>query len=437
MNVLYLHTHDSGRYIEPYGHAVATPALMRLAQEGTLFRNAFCAAPTCSPSRAALLTGTTAHESGMVGLAHRGFRLSHPERHLTAYLRAQGYATALCGLQHEFSEEEELPYEFRSNGATFRPGIDHDRAAAEAAIAYLRQCRRGEPFFLSLGLHSMHRDFPSLDGTIDASYVLPPAPLPDHPEIRRDMAAYLVMARIADTCIGEVLAVLDQQGLANDTLVFFTTDHGLPFPFMKCSLYDAGIGVAFILKYPGNPHAGRASDALVSHLDVFPTLCDLLQLPRPPWLSGRSLRPVLEGSTAQVRNTVFAEVNYHASYEPVRCVRTSRFKLIRHFEATTGIVGANVDASPTKRLLVKHGLWAYPRAAVELFDLWFDPGERCNLASSSTHREIFCKLQRRMDRWMRETNDPLRSGPVPPPEGARIDPRDAREASLSAPSGVA
>jgi arylsulfatase A-like enzyme len=97
-NILYLHSHDTGRYVSPMGYAVPTPNVQRLAGEGTLFRRCFCAAPTCSPSRAALLTGQSAHSSGMLGLAHRGFVLSDYTQHLVSTLKGAGYHTVLAGM---------------------------------------------------------------------------------------------------------------------------------------------------------------------------------------------------------------------------------------------------------------------------------------------------------------------------------------------------
>ncbi|MBT7166430.1 MAG: sulfatase-like hydrolase/transferase, partial [Victivallales bacterium] len=95
-NILYIHSHDTGRYIQPYGHAVATPNLQRLAEQGVLFRQAFTINPTCSPSRACLLSGECAHSNGMLGLAHRGFSMNY-EHHIVNTLKAQGYTTALAG----------------------------------------------------------------------------------------------------------------------------------------------------------------------------------------------------------------------------------------------------------------------------------------------------------------------------------------------------
>ena len=99
-NILYIHSHDTGRYVQPYGYAIPTPHIQQLAEEGVLFRKAFCAAPTCSPSRASLLSGQHAHNSGMLGLAHRGFSLHNPQQHILYTLRKEGYRCALIGEEH-------------------------------------------------------------------------------------------------------------------------------------------------------------------------------------------------------------------------------------------------------------------------------------------------------------------------------------------------
>ena len=132
-------------------------------------------------------------------------------------------------------------------------------------------------------------------------------------------------------------------GLADDTLVFFTTDHGIAFPKMKCHLYDSGIGVSLIVRYPGHGQPGQVIDALVSHLDIYPTVCEIAGVPAPPWLEGVSLVPLLDGTATQVRDEIFAEVTYHAAYEPMRCVRTPRWKYIRYFDDFDLVVKPNID----------------------------------------------------------------------------------------------
>jgi arylsulfatase A-like enzyme len=187
-----------------------------------------------------------------------------------------------------------------------------------------------------------------------------------------------------------------------------------------------------MLRYPGNPSAGHVTDALVSQLDVFPTLCDLADLPPPSWLEGHSLVPLLEGRERKVREAVYAEINYHAAYEQARCIRTERFKLIRRYGDRDLPVVCNVDGSPSKtRLLADGGLRA-PQDREALYDLRLDPVERVNLAADPAYRSVFMSLSRQLDDWMRRTGDPLlpEGARVPKPAGARINRQDCEDATL-------
>src|SRR3712207_5287209 len=287
-NILYLHSHDTGRYVQPYGHPVPTPNIQRLADQGLLFRRAFAAAPVCSGSRAALLTGQSSHSSGMLGLAHRGHRLADYEQHLVHVLHDHGYTSALVGEQHVSEDPRHIGYDRVVE-------IDSHRAqaVAPATAATLAELRDHRPFFLSVGFFETHREYFEPTSVRDALYSLPPANLPDTPETRRDMAAFKASARSLDHGVGAVLNALDEHDLADDTLVIFTTDHGLAFPGAKATLTDRGIGVLLILRGPGGFHGGRVSDALVSQIDLFPTICELAGIDRPSWLQGRSLLPLL------------------------------------------------------------------------------------------------------------------------------------------------
>src|SRR5260370_9038296 len=131
--------------------------------------------------------------------------------------------------------------------------------------------------------------------------------------------------------VGEVLYALNARGLADNTLVICTTDHGIAFPRMKVYLTDHGIGVMLILRGPGGFTGGQVFDALVSQIDIFPTICDLLEIHRPRWLQGPSLLPLMQGDVEQLHDAVFAEGPYHAAYEPMRAVRTQPRNSIRRF----------------------------------------------------------------------------------------------------------
>jgi len=425
-NILYIHSHDTGRYVQPYGHAIATPHIQRAAEQGVLFRQAFCGAPTCSPSRAVLLTGQAAHSCGMFGLVNRGFTLRDEDKLLPRTLRAAGYETVLSGVTHVVREPKTMGYD------RILPARDSGLAAAAAAADYLAGGPR-QPFFLDVGFSPTHRKFPEPSKEDDARYTLPPAPLPDTPDVRRDMAAFKASARLLDECVGTVLRALDEKGLAANTLVILTTDHGIAFPRMKCNLTDHGTGVMLILRGPlGGAEGerwkvggGRVVDSLVSQVDLFPTICEVTGIAPPAWLQGVSLVPLISGARDSVREEVFAEVNYHCPYEPMRAVRTARWKYIRRFHGYPATVSANCDPGPAKDELLRRGWKDLPVPAEELFDLVFDPNEACNLAGDARYGEALREMRGRLDRWMRETDDPILAGPIPPPEGALVnDPGD-------------
>ncbi|MDP0495919.1 MAG: sulfatase [Verrucomicrobiota bacterium JB024] len=424
-NVIYIHTHDMGRYISPYGYAVPTPNLQRFGEQATLFRQAYCCGPTCSPSRAGLLTGVTPHESGMLGLAHRGFGFTHPEYHLGAYLKANGFLTALCGMQHEFNNDwSQMPYEHVMKDKQGDDPLDTDRAWTQAAIDFLEQ-PHDRPFFLSYGLFYPHRHFRQADYSVyRPEYIKVPDPLPDTPEIRRDMADYHYTVHLADECIGRVLEAISRTGRHEDSLIIVTTDHGIAFPAMKCNLSDHGIGVTLMMDYPQNPSQGQANDALVSHLDVFPTICDLLGLEPPDYLQGHSMKPLFEQSADTIRDEVFSEVTFHAAYEPMRCIRTHRHKLIRRFNIVRRPL-ANCDNSTSKTEMMSHGWHEELLAETELYDLMLDPHESNNLAGLPTHAAIQSDLDERLTHWMQATDDPLLQGPVPKPPHALVNTQDA------------
>ena len=419
-NILYIHSHDTGRYISPYGHAIPTPNLQRLAEQGTLFRRAYCAAPTCSPSRAALLTGQSPHSAGMLGLANRGFQLADFRQHIIHTLQAAGYTAALAGIQH-------LNPAWRPDAASEvgydRVLTDKHSQAHSAAVDFLRS-QPSEPFWLTVGFFETHREFP-LEHDIDPAYVLPPAPLPDTPDGRQDMANFIAMAQTLDNKIGQVLGALDESGLRDNTLVIYTTDHGLAFPGMKCNLTDHGIGVALIMQGAGLFDGGNVIDAMVSHIDIFPTICELLDIDAPDWLQGSSILPLLRREVASIRSELFAEVSYHAAYEPKRAVRSDRYKYIRRYDKRQAPVLSNIDDGFAKSELVAAGFAERPPAPEQLYDTLLDPVERNNLIDDATYAPVLADLRARLERWMHETDDPLLQGDVPAPPGSFLNSPDA------------
>jgi arylsulfatase A-like enzyme len=480
-----------------------------LTEQGVMFRNAFAAAPTCSPSRAALLTGQSPHNAGMLGLAHFGWRLNDYGQHLIHSLHDVGHTSVLCGVQHltDFrrtrsygrigyqrilrvsandlrsnmsrlhqrapyegqrdSRQRQRAYRLGRAGRSFRPiprrgrrtrgqmrrfqvlsrmrrvrsasrvrGIPGaarrrltggarvalDRSVAQVAAKWLRSAAGTQPFFLDVGLIMPHRTHaharPHIHTAEDLRYIQPPAPLPDVPEVRRDMADYIASVRTMDAACGVVLHALEESGLAENTLVIATTDHGIAFPFMKCNLTDHGLGVYLILRGPGGFEGGRVMDGMVSQLDLYPTLCELLEIEPPAWLQGTSFMPLVRGEREEIHEVLFGEVTYHAAYEPMRSIRTQRWKYIRRFDPQqTHPVLRNIDSGHSKRYLLRHGLARRTVASEHLFDLAFDPNEEDNLAEDPAYAEVKRDLAARLEAWMKRTEDPLLAGPVPRPNG--------------------
>jgi len=429
MNVLYIHTHDSGRCFAPYGYPVSTPAISRFAREGTLFRQAFSAAPVCSPSRASLLTGKSPHACGMLGLAHRGFGLDNYGEHVANLLKAESMETVLCGIQHVAHSPEIIGYDHILGETSFGMGDDfhqldsvsYDLANAGSVADYLsaRSNDDGE-FFLSFGMFNTHRPYPPTpEGS--GAYVLPPVTVRDTPESREDFAGHIAAVEIVDQAFSIVVTALEKAGLRERTLVIFTTDHGMPFPDMKCSLFDGGTGVALIIDYPGNASKGKVVDALVSHLDILPTICELTDTTTPDYCEGSSLVPLCDGTRERIREEVFGEVSYHAAYEPMRSIRTSRYKLIKRYDVNLDPVPANIDDSPAKKRLLDAGYLRFPRTREMLIDLDLDPLERENRIHDPAYREVYRELNESLAEWMRRTGDPLYLGRVPKPAGALVN----------------
>lgn len=422
MNILYFHVHDQGRYVSTYGYPPQTPHLTRLAERGVLFRNAFCAAPTCSPSRAALLTGTYPHQNGMYGLTNQGWQLNDYDRHLRRFLADQGYETVLVGSHHvtEFTPEglDRLGYDQRFD----RAGED-SRAEfrTEEAIRYLREPRE-KPFFMALGYDITHRSkwnrsfvhsFESR-GPLDDAHVRPYEGLPDTPETRLEAALQVRATEFQDDQLGRILDVLEELGIAEETLVIYTTDHGPGLPYAKKHLNDRGTGVSLVVAGPGGFAGGRVIDGLVSHLDVFPTLCELLGAEPGHRLEGRSLLPLVRGDTESVRDAIFAEQNYHGAYCPFRSVRTERYRYIRKIGGVRLTVDSNTaDAGDARAVLKAHGSAEREMPDEELYDLVFDPGEWQNLAGDPAHGDVLEDMRKRLDAWMRETDDPALTNSVP------------------------
>lgn len=387
MNIVYIHSHDTGRYIQPYGAPVSTPNLMAFAQDSLLFRNYFTVNPTCSPSRASLLTGSYPTQNGMLGLSQRGFSLRDHQHHLAAWLQKNGYHTALCGVQHEVGGfmDAESPVAEKLGYQTILTEPDNtclakwDYCNAEHAARFLQDYQDETPLFLSVGLFATHREYPELTeqelSEKAYNYLSVPPTMQDTEANRMDTARLHKSLKILDDCVGTVIDGLKQSNKYDDSIIILTTDHGLANPFEKCNLNDAGTRIMLMLKVPGHHHLnGQVAQELVSQVDIYPTLCELVGLPIPAHVEGISLMPLLDKEQPQAtRDRVYGEVNFHTSYELIRTIRTERYRFTKYFDQSWPRYNlSNIDASQPKELLVQAGMAEQAKPMEQLFDLYYD-----------------------------------------------------------------
>jgi arylsulfatase A-like enzyme len=366
----------------------------------------------------------------MLGLAHRGFNMPDYGCHLANHLKPAGYTTVLSGVEHTAPKITMVGYDdILSFQEIEYPEARKPKEPARAAAEFLSSAPE-EPFFLSVGLMETHRPFHKADPenypAEDPRYCRAPRPLPDTPETRTDMADFKAAVRLMDGKFATVLDALENSGLADRTYLFCFCDHGIQFPLNICNLTDHGLGVFLLARGPRHFVGGRSVEPMVSLMDLFPTVCELADIPIPERVQGESLLPLVEGKVGQLHEVLFGEINYHAAYEATRSVRTSRYKYIRRYDHRETPVLPNVDDTPSKEFMLSVGWTQRPREQEMLFDLLFDPDEIENLVDRVSHQGIREELSMRLGGWMKQTGDPLLDGPVPAPVGSFLNDPDDR-----------
>jgi len=416
-NLLLIHCHDLGDLLGCYpGNSARTPHLNRLSEGGAVFTSYFCCAPQCSPSRGAMYTGLHPNRNGLMGLSHIGPWEMNPELpNLASALSGAGYWTLQVGVFHVGSEPTGYGFHLSE-----RPADCEE--VGQTAVRLLARRPEGRPFFASVGFVQPHRPFtarwPDLQ---DPDQVILPPYLPDCAQGREEMSRFYGEVSRVDAAVGRLVAWLDQHLLGEETLVVFTTDHGIAMPLAKGTLYDPGLKIAMLMRWPGVISAGRRVERLLSNVDLFPTLLDATQSvdSLPVGLDGRSFWPLVVGGSCEPREQVFAEISWHDYYQPMRAIRTETHKLIRNFEPGTGLqVPSDVSRSPFAAEL-SDALRGWPRPEFELYDLTADPLERHNLAGAPEAAEVEGTLKERLQARLEYAQDPILRGPVEPAPGYR------------------
>jgi arylsulfatase A-like enzyme len=409
-NVLLVHWHDLGRYLGVYGHAdVSSPRLDQLAGEGILFTRAHATAPLCSPSRGSLFTGRYPQSNGLVGLAHHGWEYRSDVRTLPQILSEYGWYSALFGMQHETSYPSRLGFH------EFDVSNSYCEYVVERTQQWLRDYHADRPFLLTAGFFETHRPYPrDRYQPADADTVDTPNYLPNTIEVRQDLADFYGSIVTADAAVGRILDTLAETGLDANTWVVFVTDHGAAFPRAKSTLYDAGTGIALIIRPPtGTAIAPTVYDDLFSGVDLLPTLLDLLGIAEQDDIEGISHADALlaPGHAEPVRDHVYTTKTYHDSFDPIRAIRTKEFSYIENYARRPLLdLPWDIEESPSGHAVAP--LVTAPRPERELYDLRVDPTETNNLLAGDGldgADAIATDLAVRLQDWRQQTGDVIPS----------------------------
>ncbi|MEM1061787.1 MAG: sulfatase, partial [Planctomycetota bacterium] len=286
---------DLGCYGSPSSR---TPNIDAFAETATRFDNAYLTASSCSPSRASLLLGRYPHNCGKAGELHRPMPEHLVGTAFTALLREAGYHAELVGKHHMSVERPDgspRPLVKPAFDAVARGRVRGNKSGAAPWAETIRDRPTDRPCVFWFASSDAHRPW---DGDLDwdaAKYgpkhdpaaVVPPAPMPDTPETRQDFASYLNEVTRFDYFVGEVLATLAGEGIADDTVVIVTSDNGRPFPRAKTRLHDPGMKMPLLVRLPAEYRQPATTDALASAVDVAPTVLDLCGVAVPETQDGR------------------------------------------------------------------------------------------------------------------------------------------------------
>jgi arylsulfatase A-like enzyme len=411
-NILFLIADDlSWDGLACYGNtAVQTPNLDRLAIEGMRFENCFVSSAQCSPNRSSIFTGCTPHTTSTSRL-HTPMPEWEPS--ILEPLKQAGYFTGAMRKVHQ--------------GEDFNKRFDFYTQDPKAPFEkFFDAVPQGKPFWFQFGSTDPHRPYRpgAFSPAHDPAKVRVPAFLPDHPEVRKDLAIYHDYTARFDKECGQVLALLEKRGMLENTLIVVTGDNGMPFPRAKGTCYDPGLRVPLLIKWPRKVKPSVKRE-LIAHVDLAPTWLDAAGLPVPKKMQGRSFLPLLTGGEYKPNTEVFSERNWHDNFDPIRSVRTDRYKLIINAAPHVPYRPAwDLADSPSWKTIQDLGrrgnltpaqirMLDPSRPAAELYDLQKDPDEFNNLATSPAHREVYDDLMRRLSAWMSRTYDYLPPGRNP------------------------
>jgi Arylsulfatase A and related enzymes len=422
---------DSG----PYGNKIVkTPHLDALAAESLLFNNAFANTPTCIPSRCTLLTGLLPHRNGSHANNVKGYPVSEVKpgiKTLPAYLKEAGYKVAHAGKKH-FGPLSAFDFEYIANSEVREPGYENKPGLfmdlnTEVVDQWLSQQKKNKPFCLYVADNSPHVIWPE-QPTYDAKDMDVPPNAIGTEAYKKMRARYYTDVTRMDRNLGNVLHALKKYGFSENTIVIFTSDQGAQFPFAKWNLYDAGVHTPLLIKWPKNIQPGT-THAVVSHIDMLPTILEMAGIKVPDGLDGTSYLPVLKGRKNSHASEIFLTHSQDGlmNITPMRGIRTDKFKYILNLSPQYAF-HTHIDAARDHdggasywiewEKLAKTDLLAqaltdhyYNRPKEELYDVVNDPYELDNLAYNPDYADILKDMRARLEQYRKQQQDTI-TGPI-------------------------
>jgi len=425
--VVFLADDHGVDFVGCYGNAaIRTPNLDALAERGLRFTRMFAASPTCAPSRAAMYSGLYPARNGLMG-NHTACR---PDvKTLPHYLQPLGYRVVLANKSH-IKPESVFPVELLP--ATLKPDPENkrrfraeglDTRKVDDFLAAHRREHPGQPLCLILADNGPHVTWEKNKTYDPARLPLPPI-MVDTPKTRTALANYYQDITTVDGRVGEVMASLKKHGFEDNSLFIYTSDQGPEWPHCKWTVYDAGLRVPFLARWPGRVKPGTTTDALVSFVDVLPAFLELAGGKPPASLDGRSFKDILLGQATKFRDHIFASHTRDGDMNvfPQRCIRDARWKLVfnllpenkwtTHFTKVMDIPDSHGDVyatwvekaktdPATAKFIEK--LEHHPRE--EFYDTQADPFELKNLIDDPAQRERTTNMRDKLAAWMRQQGD--------------------------------
>lgn len=413
-NIIWILSEDISTDLACYGTPVVkTPVLDQFAREGIRYTNAFTTAPVCSPSRSAMITGM--YQTSIGAHNHRshrddGYKLPGPVKPITEYLRQAGYYTALVKTA---APGVATPAKTDFNFTTDQPAFEGNDWS---------QRKPGQPFFAQITIDETHRGkswktvVKQHEPHISPESVVMPPYYPDHPVARADWATYLESIQLMDSYVGKILQRLQDEGIAQNTVVIFSGDNGRCHIRDKQFLYDGGIHVPLMIRWPGQVKAGQVTTDLVMAIDVSATILQMAGLTPPAYLDGQ----VLLGPGARKRDYIIAARDrMDETVDKMRCVRDKRYKYIKNYMPERPYMQPNnyketeypmwnllKELNQEGKLTPAQAPFAAPtKPAEELYDIVADPDELHNMAGESRHKKTLDQMRGLLEAWVKKTND--------------------------------